>query len=53
MISTEEFAERRSRAAKMANAEGLEGLLVCSRGGGTLDRFGDVFYLANYYTSVP
>ena len=53
MISTEEFAERRSRAAKMANAEGLEGLLVCSRGGGTLDRFGDVFYLANYYTSFP
>ena len=53
MISTEEFAERRSRAAKMANAEGLEGLLVCSRGGGTLDRFGDVFYLTNYYTSFP
>ena len=53
MISTEEFAARRSRAAKMANAEGLEGLLVCSRGGGTLDRFGDVFYLANYYTSFP
>ena len=53
MISTEEFAERRSRAAEMANAEGLEGLLVCSRGGGTLDRFGDVFYLANYYTSFP
>ncbi len=53
MISTEEFAERRSRAAEMANAEGLEGLRVCSRGGGTLDRFGDVFYLANYYTSFP
>ena len=53
MISTEEFAERRSRAAEMANSEGLEGLLVCSRGGGTLDRFGDVFYLANYYTSFP
>lgn len=53
MISTEEFAERRSRAAEMANAEGLEGLLVCSRGGGTLDRFGDVFYLTNYYTSFP
>ena len=53
MISTEEFAERRSRAAEMANAEGLKGLLVCSRGGGTLDRFGDVFYLANYYTSFP
>tara|TARA_B100001109_G_scaffold113702_1_gene92798 strand:- start:176 stop:1339 length:1164 start_codon:yes stop_codon:yes gene_type:complete len=53
LISTEEFAERRSRAAEMADAEGLKGLLVCSRGGGTLDRFGDVFYLANYYTSFP
>ena len=53
MISTEEFAERRSHAAEMADAEGLKGLLVCSRGGGTLDRFGDVFYLANYYTSFP
>jgi Xaa-Pro aminopeptidase len=37
----------------MADAEGLTGLLVCSRGGGTLDRFGDVFYLTNYYTSFP
>ena len=52
-ISAEEFAERRRRAAGMADAEGLAGLLVCSRGGGTLDRFGDVFYLANYYTSFP
>jgi Xaa-Pro aminopeptidase len=52
-ISTGEFAGRRRRAAGMADAEGLAGLLVCSRGGGTLDRFGDVFYLANYYTSFP
>ncbi len=52
-ISTEEFAARRRRAAAMADAEGLTGLLVCSRGGGTLDRFGDVFYLTNYYTSFP
>lgn len=53
MISTEEFTDRRGRAAAMADAEGLKGLLVCSRGGGTLDRFGDVFYLTNYYTSFP
>ena len=52
-ISTTEFDGRRDRAAKMADAEGLKGLLVCSRGGGTLDRFGDVFYLTNYYTSFP
>ena len=52
-IRVEEFAERRRRAAAMADTEGLAGLLVCSRGGGTLDRFGDVFYLTNYYTSFP
>ncbi|MHA1528897.1 MAG: M24 family metallopeptidase [Alphaproteobacteria bacterium] len=53
VISAEEFAGRRRRAAAMADAEGLAGLLVCSRGGGTLDRFGDVLYLTNYYTSFP
>ena len=52
-ISSEEFAERRRCAAEMAGADGLKGLLICSRGGGTLDRFGDVFYLTNYYTSFP
>ena len=52
-ISCEEFEVRRQRAAKMAKCEGLKGLLVCSRGGGTFDRFGDVFYLTNYYTSFP
>lgn len=53
MISAQEFAERRRRTAAMAAAEGLAGLVVCSRGGGTLDRFGDVCYLTNYYTSFP
>ncbi|MDH3666324.1 MAG: Xaa-Pro peptidase family protein [Paracoccaceae bacterium] len=52
-ISAGEFAERRKRAADGAAARGLKGLLVCSRGGGTLDRFGDVYYLTNYYTSFP
>jgi Xaa-Pro aminopeptidase len=52
-ISAEEFTGRRRRAAALAAEEGLAGLLVCSRGGGTLDRFGDVYYLTNYYTSFP
>jgi Xaa-Pro aminopeptidase len=26
---------------------------VCSRGGGTLDRFADVFYLTNHYSQFP
>jgi Xaa-Pro aminopeptidase len=52
-IPAEEFTERRSRAAAAAKARGLDGLLVCSRGGGTLDRYADVFYLTNFYTHFP
>lgn len=52
-IAPQEFADRRARAATMADERGLLGLLVCSRGGGTLDRYGDVLYLANHYTSFP
>ena len=52
-ISTGEFAGRRRRAAGMAEAQGLAGLLVCSRGGGTLDRYADVLYLTNFYTHFP
>jgi Xaa-Pro aminopeptidase len=52
-IPASELAERRKRAAAAAKAKGLNGLLVVSRGGGTLDRYGDVLYLANFYTSFP
>ena len=52
-ISSEEFSNRRRRAAEKAGEIGLSGLLVCSRGGGTLDRYGDVMYLTNFYTSFP
>lgn len=52
-IAPEEFETRRNRAAGMARDQGLDGLLVCSRGGGALDRFGDVLYLTNAYTSFP
>jgi Xaa-Pro aminopeptidase len=52
-VPAEEFAERRRRAVAAANARGLAGLLVCSRGGGTLDRYADVLYLTNFYTHFP
>ncbi|MEM8813897.1 MAG: M24 family metallopeptidase [Pseudomonadota bacterium] len=52
-IPETEFAHRRARAAQAAGEAGLDALLVCSRGGGTLDRFGDVAYLTNFYTSFP
>jgi Xaa-Pro aminopeptidase len=52
-IPTHEFADRRARAVKAAQAAGFDALLVCSRGGGTVDRFADVMYLTNFYTSFP
>jgi Xaa-Pro aminopeptidase len=52
-IPDEEFAGRRARAQEAAKARGLDGLLVCSRGGGPVDRYADVMYLANFYTSFP
>lgn len=52
-IPRTEFAERRRKAAAMAKAAGLKGLVVAARGGGSLDRYGDVMYLANFYTLFP
>jgi Xaa-Pro aminopeptidase len=53
VITPEEFASRRQRAVAAAKQRGLAGLLVASRGGGTLDRYGDVLYLTNFYTHFP
>jgi Xaa-Pro aminopeptidase len=52
-ISSAEFAARRNAAVAAARAKGYDGLLICSRGGGTVDRFADVLYLANYYSPFP
>ena len=53
IVPAEEFTDRRRRAVAAARARGLEGLLVVSRGGGTLDRYADVLYLTNFYTHFP
>jgi ectoine hydrolase len=52
-IPAAEFAERRARAIELARKKDLAGLLVCGRGGGALDRYGDVMYLTNHYSSFP
>jgi Xaa-Pro aminopeptidase len=52
-VPAEEFAARRARAVAATAARTLDGLLVCSRGGGALDRYADVFYLTNFYTHFP
>lgn len=52
-IAAAEFRRRRARARQSAAEAGLAGLLVCSRGGGTADRYGDVKYLADFYSRFP
>ena len=48
-----ECGERRDAAVAEAAARNLQGLVVCSRGGGTLDRYANLMYLTNFYTAFP
>ena len=52
-ITAGEFRERQDRARAAAQARGLDGLLVWSRGGHTTDRFYDVHWLAGYTSQFP
>lgn len=52
-ITSDEFGRRRSRAVKAAAERGLDGLLVWSRGGTSVDFYGDVLYLANHHSPFP
>ena len=52
-IEAPEFAKRRERVREAARRAGFDALLVCSRGGGTTDRYADVMYLTNFYTRFP
>ncbi|HEX5993289.1 MAG TPA: Xaa-Pro peptidase family protein [Thermomicrobiales bacterium] len=52
-FSEEEYVSRRERAVAVAQTEGMDGLVVWSRGGGTNDRHGNALYLANAYSSFP
>jgi len=52
-IPATEFEERRRRAVEAAAERGLDALLVWSRGGTSVDFYGDVLYLANHHTPFP
>lgn len=52
-IPLAEFRDRQERATAETANRGLDALVVCSRGGGTADRYADVYYLANFYSSFP
>src|SRR5690606_36262910 len=48
-----EFATRRRRLMAAAKAKGMDALLLVSRGGGTVDRYANVKYATDFYTSFP
>lgn len=50
-ISPAEYADRRRRFAERLGECDVDAALVVSRGGGTLDRFANVFYLSGHYQS--
>jgi Xaa-Pro aminopeptidase len=52
-IAAGEFRERQDRARAAAAEQGLDGLVVWSRGGGPVDMSADVVYLANHYSQQP
>jgi len=48
-----EFSDRQRRARDAARERGLDALVVWSRGGTSLDFYGDNFYLANHHSPFP
>ena len=52
-ISRDEFVERQRGAREAAGAQGLDGLVVWSRGGAFMDMSQDVLYLTNHYSQQP
>ena len=52
-IAPDEYRMRQDRARGAAAERGLAGLVAFSRGGGTLDRLADVFWLTGFVTNQP
>src|SRR5260370_9639302 len=50
-IDPSEYRERRRRFAERIGAADKDAAVVISRGGGTFDRFANVFYLTGHYQS--
>jgi Xaa-Pro aminopeptidase len=52
-ISKSEYAARLERVRAAAGERGLDMVIACSRGGGSLDRYANVMYLSGYYSAFP
>lgn len=48
-IELAEYRERRRRFAECIGTAGMDAAMVISRGGGTFDRFANVYYLTGHY----
>src|SRR5256885_13170047 len=53
VIPAEEFRARQQHAREAAAGEGLDALVVWSRGGAFMDMSADVLYLTNHYSQQP
>ena len=51
-ISDKELAQRRSTARRRAAERGLDGLLIWSHGGPSVDYYGNVLYLTNHFPPI-
>jgi len=51
-IPRRELGERRERLRTTAAEEGLDGLVIWSRGGPAVDYYGDVLYLTNHFPPI-
>lgn len=52
-MTTEELEARRQAARISASDDGLDGLVLWSRGGTSLEHYGSVAYLTNHHTTFP
>lgn len=53
LITEIEFHQRRANVLKHAEKEQLDAVLIWSRGGNTVEAYGDVFYLSNFHSLFP
>ncbi len=52
-IPDQEFIERQNKTKAAAKAAGYDALLIWSRGGNTVEAYGDVYYLSNFHSTFP
>jgi len=52
-IPKDEYQERWRKVQAACKGLGLDGVVVWSRGGATVDAYADVYYLSNHYSQFP